>query len=87
MSAIWNLLNPIRCGGTNLKLMSSGRELFGTVVKSGKIEKTVTVIKLLILNIQNYDSINNYSHFFDLLETFQNSYNNDIYPATMRIVN
>lgn len=43
MSAIWNLLNPIRCGGTNLKLMSSGRELFGTVIKSGKINKTVTV--------------------------------------------
>ena len=45
MSSVWNLLNPIRCGGTNLKLLNSGRELFGTVVKHGKINKTVTVKK------------------------------------------
>lgn len=43
MSSVWNLLNPIRNGGTNLKLLSGGREFFGTVIKHGKMDKTVTV--------------------------------------------
>ena len=33
MSSVWNLLNPIRNGGTNLKLLPNGRELFGTVIR------------------------------------------------------
>jgi hypothetical protein len=44
MTSVWNLLNPIRNGGTGLKLLGSGRELFGTVIRSGKMNKTVTVI-------------------------------------------
>ncbi|EAR84967.1 30S ribosomal protein S17 (macronuclear) [Tetrahymena thermophila SB210] len=43
MSSVWNLLNPIRNGATGLKLLSSGRELFGTVIQHGKMDKTVTV--------------------------------------------
>ena len=31
MSSIWNFMNPLRTG--NMKLLGSGRELFGTVIK------------------------------------------------------
>jgi small subunit ribosomal protein S17 len=41
MSTIWNILNPIRTG--HVPLAPSGRELFGTVIKSGVNQKTVTV--------------------------------------------
>lgn len=43
MSSVWNLLNPLRTGGTNLKLLGSGREFFGTIVNHGKTDKTVSV--------------------------------------------
>jgi len=43
MSVVWNNLNPLRNGGTGLKLMTNGRELFGTVISHGKMEKTVKV--------------------------------------------
>ena len=46
MSCVWNLLNPMRTGGSNLKLLGNGRELFGTVISHGKMEKTVKVIKM-----------------------------------------
>ena len=42
MSSIWNLANPLRTG--SIKLLPSGRELFGTVIKHGVSDKTVTVI-------------------------------------------
>ncbi|EGR31697.1 ribosomal protein, putative [Ichthyophthirius multifiliis] len=43
MSSVWNLLNPVRNGGQTLKLLDSGREFFGTVIKHGINDKTVTV--------------------------------------------
>lgn len=43
MSSVWNIFNPIRTGLTNLKLRPSGREFYGTVIKHGLINKTVTV--------------------------------------------
>ena len=47
-SSIRNLYNPLKTGATNLNLMGSGKEFFGTVIKHGKIDKTVTVINKLI---------------------------------------
>jgi ribosomal protein S17 len=41
MSALWNLLSPLRTG--HIPLAHSGRELFGTVIKHGINLKTVTV--------------------------------------------
>jgi small subunit ribosomal protein S17 len=41
MSNIWNFKDPLKCGF--VKLASSGREKFGTVIKSGFMRKTVTV--------------------------------------------
>lgn len=41
MSSLWNLLAPA-CSGV-VKLAGSGNELFGTVIKHGLINKTVTV--------------------------------------------
>ncbi len=44
MASVWNLLNPLRNGGGTLKLLDSGRELFGTVIKHGINDKTITVL-------------------------------------------
>ncbi|KRX09487.1 Nucleic acid-binding, OB-fold [Pseudocohnilembus persalinus] len=55
MSSVWNLLNPIRNGGTNLKLLSGGREFFGTVIKHGKMDKTVTVKVNYQYYVQKYN--------------------------------
>lgn len=41
MSSIWNLTHPLRTGLMNLA--PAGRELYGTVIKSGVNQKTVTV--------------------------------------------
>ena len=41
MSSIWNLYDPLRSGF--IKIPKSGREKFGTVIKSGFMRKTVTV--------------------------------------------
>lgn len=41
MSSLWNLLAPARTGV--VKISGSGYELFGTVIKHGLINKTVTV--------------------------------------------
>ena len=41
MTSLWNLLSPTRSGV--IKISGSGYELFGTVVKHGLIDKTVTV--------------------------------------------
>ena len=40
-SSLQNLLSPLRTG--YIKLERGGKELFGTVIKSGLIDKTVTV--------------------------------------------
>ena len=40
-SNIWNLSHPLRTGF--IPLMNSGQELFGTVVKHGRMKKTCTV--------------------------------------------
>jgi len=42
-SSIWNLSSAFRSGISGLKLLRSGRELFGTVIRHGKMNKTVTV--------------------------------------------
>lgn len=41
MSSLWNLLSPAKSG--IIKLNNSGVELFGTVIKHGLINKTITV--------------------------------------------
>eukprot|EP00806_Schmidingerella_arcuata_P006581 Macronucleus_6996.p1 GENE.Macronucleus_6996~~Macronucleus_6996.p1 ORF type:complete len:144 (+),score=36.99 Macronucleus_6996:1-432(+) len=38
---IWNLAHPQRTG--NIRLAPSGKEIFGTVIRQGKMDKTVTV--------------------------------------------
>ena len=43
-SSIWNLTHPLRSG--HIPLKQSGGELFGTVIRHGKMKKTVTVINL-----------------------------------------
>lgn len=40
-SSIWNLTHPLRSGHVPLK--HGGCELFGTVIRHGKMRKTVTV--------------------------------------------
>lgn len=40
-SNIWNLTHPIRSGHVPLKY--GGNELFGTVIRHGRMSKTVTV--------------------------------------------
>lgn len=42
MVSIWNLKDPVRTG--YLKLATGSRELLGTVVRSGKMDKTVSVL-------------------------------------------
>lgn len=42
MSSVWNFMNPLRNG--HIKLLGSGRELFGTVIKDSVNPKTCTVI-------------------------------------------
>ena len=42
MSNVFNFRDPLRCGFVKLK--SSGFEKYGTVIKSGYMAKTVTVI-------------------------------------------
>lgn len=69
MSSVWNLLNPIRNGGTGMKLLGSGRELFGTVIRSGKMDKTVTVIHSLFSlfsMIANHQKNNHINPFINL---------------------
>jgi small subunit ribosomal protein S17 len=41
MSSIWNIKESVRTG--HIRLLGGGRELFGTVVRSGRMNKTVTV--------------------------------------------
>lgn len=52
MSVIWNFTNPLRTG--SLKLATSGRELYGTVVKAGVNKKTVTVKVNRFYYVQKY---------------------------------
>ena len=40
-SSIYNLRHPLRTG--NIRLAPSGKEVFGTVIRDGKMNKTVTV--------------------------------------------
>jgi hypothetical protein len=40
-SSIWNLSHPLRTGHIHLK--QGGGEMFGTVIRHGKMAKTVTV--------------------------------------------
>ena len=42
MSSIWNFKDPLKCGF--VKLAAGGREKYGTVIKSGFMKKTVTVM-------------------------------------------
>ena len=45
MSNIWNLKDPLRAG--YVWLAHSGRELYGTVVRAGRMKKTVSVKNLI----------------------------------------
>ena len=51
---IWNLAHPQRTG--NIRLAPSGKEIFGTVIRHGKMDKTVTVS---INPFKNYQSKSN----------------------------
>jgi small subunit ribosomal protein S17 len=42
MSNIWNFKDPLKCGF--IRLAPGGREKYGTVIKSGFMKKTVTVM-------------------------------------------
>ncbi len=42
MSSIWNFKDPLKCGF--IKLAPGGREKYGTVIKSGFMKRTVTVM-------------------------------------------
>ena len=42
MSNIWNFKDPLKCGF--IKLAPGGREKYGTVIRSGFMKKTVTVM-------------------------------------------
>jgi small subunit ribosomal protein S17 len=42
MSSLWHLRDPLKCGV--LRLAPGGREKYGTVIKSGFMKKTVTVM-------------------------------------------
>jgi len=42
-TSIWNLSHPLRSGF--VPLVKGGRELFGTVIRHGRMKKTCTVIK------------------------------------------
>lgn len=42
-SSIWNLTHPLRTGHIPLK---PGAEMFGTVIRHGRMKKTVTVRNL-----------------------------------------
>jgi hypothetical protein len=44
MSAVWNFMNPLRNG--HVKLLGSGRELFGTVIRDSVNSKTCKVINI-----------------------------------------
>lgn len=52
-SSIWNLTHPLRSGHVHLK--HGGCELFGTVIRHGRMRKTVTVINQSYHN--NYNLI------------------------------
>ena len=41
-TSIWNLTHPLRSG--HIELKKGGSELFGTVIRHGKMKKTATVI-------------------------------------------
>ena len=50
---IYNLKHPQRTGF--IKIAGTGKEVFGTVIRHGKMDKTVTVRKIL-LQIPHYSS-------------------------------
>ena len=52
MSSIWNFTNPLTTG--SLRLAHSGRELYGTVIKAGVNQKTVTVKVNRFFYVQKY---------------------------------
>lgn len=52
MSSIWNFTNPLTTG--SLRLAHSGRELYGTVIKAGVNQKTVTVKVNRFYYVQKY---------------------------------
>lgn len=44
MNYLWNFTNPIQSG--HVRLASFGKELYGTVIRAGRMKKTVTVRNL-----------------------------------------
>ena len=51
-TSIYNLTHPQRSGF--IRLAPSGHELFGTVIRQGKMDKTVTVSMTMRMNRLNY---------------------------------
>jgi hypothetical protein len=47
-TSIWNLAHPLRTG--HIPLAKSGLELFGTVIRHGRMKKTVSVFYYLFAN-------------------------------------
>jgi small subunit ribosomal protein S17 len=52
MSVVWNFMNPLTTG--SLRLAHSGREMYGTVIKAGVNQKTVTVKVNRFFYVQKY---------------------------------
>ena len=72
MSNIWNLAHPLRRG--NVQLASGGQELFGTVIRHGRMNKTVTVRNLVscatLLYFLYFEKIN-LSHKLTIIHFFR----------------
>lgn len=66
-SAVWNLLNPIRTGGVSV--LTSGQEMFGTVIKHGINKKTIKVVFFSsFLNLKHHISLKKGSSALPFLE-------------------
>lgn len=50
-TSIWNLHHPLRTG--HISLAHSGLELFGTVIRHGRMDKTVTVRHRIVAKLCN----------------------------------
>ncbi|CAG9329278.1 unnamed protein product [Blepharisma stoltei] len=64
MSSIWNLTSGLRTGF--LKIAPAGRELYGTVVKSGVNKKTVTVRVNRFFFVKKYNKTYSWARSFQV---------------------
>ena len=71
---IYNLLHPVRQGWN--KMARGGKDMFGTVVKHGLMDKTVTVSKLTLSNLSMIQvRISHYSYNYKVQTWFHRGRN------------